>query len=80
MSGRETARCYRYDQPIIGFHQAVAAFKRDLIRTVLEGRQGNRTHAARALGLQRTYLIRLIKLFRIDVATQRTMPTLMRGR
>jgi DNA-binding NtrC family response regulator len=44
-----------------GYHGAVSAFKRRLIeRSLLEAR-GNRTHAARALGLQRTYLLRLMR-------------------
>ena len=44
-----------------GYHGAVSEFKRRLIeRSLLEAR-GNRTHAARALGLQRTYLLRLMR-------------------
>ena len=48
-----------------GYHQAVGGFKKGLIRTTLERHQGNRTHAARALGLQRTYLLRLIRNFQL---------------
>jgi DNA-binding NtrC family response regulator len=44
-----------------GFHCAVSAFKRQLIETALRDAAGNRTHAARVLGLQRTYLLRLIR-------------------
>lgn len=44
-----------------GYHDAVHAFKRHLIEATLRAVQGNRTHAARALGLQRTYLLRLIR-------------------
>ena len=45
----------------IGYHGAVSDFKRRLIEATLHRVQGNRTHAARALGLQRTYLLRLIR-------------------
>ena len=48
------------DRPI-GYHGAVCEFKRRLIEATLHQVRGNRTHAARALGLQRTYLLRLIR-------------------
>ena len=44
-----------------GYHGAVSDFKRRLIETTLHETRGNRTHAARTLGLQRTYLLRLIR-------------------
>ena len=47
--------------PTPGYHGAVCDFKRRLIEATLHQVQGNRTHAARALGLQRTYLLRLIR-------------------
>ena len=43
------------------YHGAVSEFKRRLIETALHQMRGNRTHTARALGLQRTYLLRLIR-------------------
>jgi hypothetical protein len=46
---------------VVSYHGAVSAFKRRLIETTLEQARGNRTHAARTLGLQRTYLLRLIR-------------------
>lgn len=49
------------------YHREVARFRRSLIRAALEAHGGNRTHAARTLGLQRTYLLRLIRDFGIDV-------------
>jgi len=49
---RESARSY---------HAAVEEFKRGLIATTLRRTGGNRTRAARVLGLQRTYLARLIR-------------------
>ena len=44
-----------------GYHGAVSEFKRRLIEATLHRMSGNRTHAARVLGLQRTYLLRLIR-------------------
>jgi DNA-binding NtrC family response regulator len=49
---REVARTY---------HAAVEEFKRGLIASTLRRTNGNRTRAARLLGLQRTYLARLIR-------------------
>jgi DNA-binding NtrC family response regulator len=49
------------DPCAISFHGAVSDFKRRLIEASLVRARGNRTHAARALGLQRTYLLRLIR-------------------
>ena len=45
----------------VSYHGAVCDFKRRLIEATLHQAHGNRTHAARALGLQRTYLLRLIR-------------------
>jgi DNA-binding NtrC family response regulator len=45
----------------LGYHGAVSDFKRRLIETTLQQMRGNRTHAARVLGLQRTYLLRLMR-------------------
>ena len=50
----------RQERPA-GYHGAVSDFKRRLIEATLHQMRGNRTHAARALGLQRTYLLRLIR-------------------
>jgi transcriptional regulator with PAS, ATPase and Fis domain len=52
-----TCRCYKTGL----FYQLVAAAKARTIRETLRRHGGNRTHAARALGIQRTYLIRLIR-------------------
>ena len=49
------------------YHDAVSQFKRRLIETTLRESQGNRTHAARLLGLQRTYLLRLIRDLNVAV-------------
>jgi DNA-binding NtrC family response regulator len=53
--------------PAGGFHGAVSEFKRRLIEATLRQLGGNRTRAARALGLQRTYLLRLMREFQIQV-------------
>ena len=54
-------------RPLPGFHGAVSDFKRRLLEATLTQAGGNRTRAARALGLQRTYLLRLIREFEIHV-------------
>lgn len=56
----------RAGQPV-GFHGAVTEFKRRLIEATLCALGGNRTRTARALGLQRTYLLRLMRDFHVDV-------------
>jgi DNA-binding NtrC family response regulator len=43
------------------WHEAVATFKRELIARALRQSCGNRTRDARTLGLQRTYLLRLMR-------------------
>jgi DNA-binding NtrC family response regulator len=50
-----------------GYQREVQNFKKQLLQTTLEAHHGNRTHAARALGLQRTYLLRLMRDFEIRV-------------
>jgi DNA-binding NtrC family response regulator len=53
------------DDGPFGYHGAVSNFKRRLIETALRDAAGNRTHAARVLGLQRTYLLRLMRELRV---------------
>ena len=43
------------------YHQAIRRYRAAVVRAALVRSGGNRTHAARALGLQRTYLCRLIR-------------------
>jgi DNA-binding NtrC family response regulator len=52
-------------QPLDKFHVTVERFKRELIERALHATQGNQTRAAELLGLQRTYLSRLIKNLKI---------------
>jgi len=54
-------------RPPVGFHGAVSDFKRRLIEATLTQSGGNRTRAARALGLQRTYLLRLMREFEVHI-------------
>lgn len=49
------------------FHEAVKAFKRWAIQDALKRSQGNQTKAAEILGLQRTYLAKLIRLLEIKI-------------
>lgn len=43
------------------YHARLRACKTQMIREALAECRGNRTHAARALGVQRTYFIRLMR-------------------
>lgn len=60
---------------MMGFHEAVNAFKAALIRHEVAGANGNVSQAARALGLDRNYLCRLIRQFAPDIAR----PPMTRG-
>lgn len=53
------------------FGDAVRTFKRDLIAQTLRAHGGVRGPAARTLGIQRTYLQRLITALQIDVPSPR---------
>ncbi len=44
-----------------GYHAAVRQFRARLIEAALVRSGGNRTYAARELGIQRTYLMRLVR-------------------
>jgi len=48
-----------------GFHDTVRDFKRLLLEVTLAEHAGNRTRTAVTLGLERTYLLRLIKQFKV---------------
>ena len=49
----------------LGYHGAVEDFKRRLLTQSISLTKGNRAEAARELGLQRTYLYRLVKQFQV---------------
>jgi Nif-specific regulatory protein len=48
------------------YHEAIDDYRRELIEKTLAQTQGNRAEAAKILGLQRTYLSRLIKALRVS--------------
>jgi transcriptional regulator with PAS, ATPase and Fis domain len=48
------------------YHQAIDTYRRELIAKTLAQAGGNRAAAAKLLGLQRTYLSRLIKALRVS--------------
>ncbi len=54
-----------------GYHDTVRAFKRLLLEVTLAEHGGNRSRAAVALGLERTYLLRLIKQFKVKCSPGR---------
>jgi DNA-binding NtrC family response regulator len=58
------------DHAPASFHGQVEAFRARLLRETLARCGGNQTRAAEALGLQRTYLARLIKQMRIGADTR----------
>ena len=50
-----------YKPPANEFQRAVENFKREFLLLTLAAHSGNRSRAARALGVQRTYFVRLIR-------------------
>jgi DNA-binding NtrC family response regulator len=58
-----------------GWHGALRCFKRALLEHTLAQTSGNRTHAARALGLQRTYLLRLLRELDMHAVPPARRPT-----
>jgi DNA-binding NtrC family response regulator len=54
------------------YHTAIRAFRRALVTHALQATGGNRARAARALGLQRTYLQRLIRELGVQVPPSAT--------
>ena len=53
------------DVPAGNFHQAVQAFKCELVRSALRAHGGNKLMAARELGISRCYLHRLLNHFKM---------------
>ena len=52
-----------YKPPVNEYQRAVEEFKCELLVLTLAAHGGNRSRAARALGVQRTYFVRLIRKF-----------------
>jgi two-component system, NtrC family, response regulator AtoC len=50
----------------ISYHEALNAYRRELLVRALATAQGNRAAAAKALGLHRTHLMKLIKALKIN--------------
>lgn len=50
----------------LSYHKAMDVYRRELIVKALSEAQGNRAAAAKALGLHRTHLMKLLKSLRID--------------
>lgn len=55
------------DTPPPKLHALERAYRVEILTRTLQEHGGNRTRAARDLGIERTYLIRLIRRFDIDV-------------
>jgi DNA-binding NtrC family response regulator len=51
------------------FHEAVRAAKREILVHYLRVNGGNRGWTAKMLGTQRTYVCRLIREYRIEIAS-----------
>jgi transcriptional regulator with GAF, ATPase, and Fis domain len=50
---------------LISFHDAINSYRRELIVRALANSQGNRANAAKALGMHRTHLMKLLKALQI---------------
>jgi DNA-binding NtrC family response regulator len=50
----------------LSYHEAIDAARREMIRKALARAEGNRTEAAKLLGLHKTHLFRLMKSLKID--------------
>jgi DNA-binding NtrC family response regulator len=66
MNSRNAVLVRRYKISV--FYQLVTAAKAKILRETLRDHDGNRSRAARALGLQRTCLLRLIRELGIETA------------
>ncbi len=56
------------------WREAIASLKRQLLEQALASAGGDWTHATRALGLKRTYFLRLIRDMGITNSCQPTRP------
>jgi DNA-binding NtrC family response regulator len=64
------ARILHVERPMptdqVCYHDAINTYRRDLVMRALAGAHGNRAAAAKALGLHRTHLMKLIKALGIS--------------
>jgi DNA-binding NtrC family response regulator len=51
---------------IFSYHEAIDSYRREVILHTLARTEGNRAEAARILGLERSYLLKLIKSLHIS--------------
>ena len=58
-------------EPPVLYHKAMERFGAQLIKQAIEGARGNQTKAAEMLGLQRSYLARLLKQRKIETMDYR---------
>lgn len=52
------------------YYKLVRDAKRDILTAALKAYDGNRVHTAKAIGVPRTYLIRLINELGVDVPSK----------
>lgn len=65
-------------KPLERYHDAVNTFKREYLAQMLLAHGGNRSRTARMLGLERTYLLRLIRDFQLrEGASAKGNPALL---
>jgi transcriptional regulator of acetoin/glycerol metabolism len=50
----------------LSYHEAIDGYRREVLLQALTQTKGNRAAAARLLGLERSYFLRLMKSFRIS--------------
>jgi DNA-binding NtrC family response regulator len=68
LPGAVPASSFAFDLPSVGlgeYHEQVKKYKQEIIKEALQQAGGNQTKAAELLGLQRTYLVRLLRLLKI---------------
>jgi DNA-binding NtrC family response regulator len=70
LPGREPSE--KEEEEPVKFHDAVDSYKRSIVEQALDRTGGNQTRAAELLGLQRTYLVRLIRI--MNLRSDRLLP------
>jgi transcriptional regulator with GAF, ATPase, and Fis domain len=57
---------FEHGSTTLSYHETIAEYRREVIVNALAQTAGNRAAAARLLGLQRSYLLKLMKSFHIS--------------
>jgi len=68
LPGVVPASSFAFDPSSVGlgeYHERVNKYKQEIIKAALQQACGNQTKAAELLGLQRTYLVRLLRVLKI---------------